>query len=111
MSTIDRRKFLRNFGGAVMAPSLAGLMAACDDQRLPTVPSAPELGRIPRAQKGYGGYGELVVAPNCPEILIPVGFTCERLSQTRVPSRANPAFIVPQAFDGMAAFPMPNGNI
>jgi hypothetical protein len=66
---------------------------------------------LPRAPKGYGAYGDLAGSLDCPELLIPGGFRCVKLSETRAPSKADPEFIVPQAFDGMAAFPLPNGNV
>lgn len=111
MSTVDRRAFLRRAGGAVFAPSLAGLAAACTDAESPSLPTAGSSARLPRARRGYGGYGELALCPDCPELLIPAGFTCVTLSETLTPSRANPGFIVPQALDGMAAFPLANGDI
>ena len=69
-------------------------------------PAGPATARLPRAGRGYGGYGELSVSADCPELLIPAGFTCVKLSETLAPSQANPDFVVPQAFDGMAAFPV-----
>ena len=113
MNTLDRRNFFRRVaaygGGAIFAPSLAGL-AACNDAARPT--ASPQTSAFARkAAKGYGGYGELVASAECPELLIPEGFRCVRLSQTLRESTANRGFIVPQAFDGMAAFPLPNGNI
>ncbi len=112
MSTVDRRNFLRRVavygGGAVFAPSLAGL-AACNDGTGGIAPGAPSLLR--KADKGFGGYGALVASTDCPELLIPEGFRCVRLSQTTRPSLANPQFIVPQALDRMAAFRGPNGNV
>ena len=109
--SVARRDFLRHLGGAALAPSLAGLVAACSDTDRLTAPSAPATSRLPRAGRGYGGYGELAVSTHCPELLIPAGFTCVKLSETLARSRANPSFVVPQAFDGMAAFPVGNGRV
>ena len=109
--SVARRDFLRHLGGAALAPSLAGLVAACSDTDRLTAPAGPATSRLPRAGRGYGGYGELSVSTDCPELLIPAGFTCVKLSETLAPSRANPAFVVPQAFDGMAAFPVGNGRV
>lgn len=107
MTHVDRRSFLtrvaRLGGGAIFAPSLAGL-AACNDLH------GSSRGDSVAAQ-GSGGYGALRLSPDCPELSIPAGFTCVRLSQTRARSLANPDFTVPQAFDGMAAFPLPGGRI
>jgi secreted PhoX family phosphatase len=111
MSQVTRRDFLRSFavygGGAVFAPSLTGL-AACNDAAAPT-PAGPAAAR--KAGPGFGGYGPLAVSAHCPELLVPAGFTCVRLSQAARPSAANPGFTVPQALDGMAAFALPNGNV
>jgi secreted PhoX family phosphatase len=43
--------------------------------------------------------------------MIPEGFRCVRISEATKPSLADSGFIVPQALDGMAAFPLPNRNI
>ncbi|MCI0434062.1 MAG: PhoX family protein, partial [Gemmatimonadetes bacterium] len=63
------------------------------------------------AASGRGGYGPLVRSAECPEFWIPEGFHCRRLSVTTMPSAADPQLIVPPAIDGMAAFPLPNGNV
>ena len=109
--SVARRAFLRHLGGAALAPSLAGLVAACADTDRLTASANPATSRLPRAGRGYGGYGDLSVSESCPELLIPAGFTCVKLSETLAPSRANPEFMVPQAFDGMAAFPVANGRV
>src|SRR5687767_14186695 len=109
--TVERRDFLRRVGGAALAPSLAGLVAACTDETLISAPTGAQATRLPRAGRGFGGYGELAVSPDCPELLIPQGFTAVKLSETLAPSQADPTFIVPQALDGMAAFPFGAGNI
>ena len=108
--TLTRRNFIRNAGGAVFAPSLAGL-AACNE--LPTeAGETPAFSRLPgRRSKGRGGYGSLAPSHDCPELLIPEGFRCVRLSETTRPSLADSSFIVPQALDGMAAFRLPNYSI
>lgn len=109
--TLTRRTFLRKAGGAAFAPSLVGL-AACND--LPTEALAdpePSLGRVAGRKHGLGGYGELFESADCPELMIPEGFRCVRISEVTKPSLADSGFIVPQALDGMAAFPLRNGNI
>jgi secreted PhoX family phosphatase len=58
-----------------------------------------------------GNYGELVQSTTCPELWIPREFQVVKLSETHLPSPANPEFIVPAAVDGMAAFALPNGNV
>ena len=111
MSSIDRRNFIRRVAsvgsGALFAPSLAGLAACTDTARNPLSPSR----LLSSSSLGNGGYGPLLVNDYVPELLIPEGFRILRLSETRKPSQANNGFIVPQAFDGMAAFPLPNGNV
>lgn len=60
-----------------------------------------------RAGKGSGGYGDLV--PAGPELALPPGFRYDVVSASGQPmSDGTPT---PNAFDGMAAFPLPNGNI
>lgn len=104
MTSFTRRGFLRHAtalgGGAVFAPSLVGLTAwskeavGSQDHRLLA-----------------SGYGPLVRSEEAPEIWIPERFRVVRLSETRMPSVANPEFTVPAAIDGMAAFPLANGNV
>ena len=111
-SPLDRRAFLRDTmkyaGGAlVAAPSLAGL-AACND----AAPLAPgESPRLQRAARGAGGYGALVPDPGGLPYLIPAGFTLRVISRAGDPMKRAGAGTVPNAFDGMAAFPMANGNV
>ncbi len=106
--TVSRRDFLRRTAltGAALAPSLAGL-AAYNDAGAQT----PAERALQRAGLGFGGYGDLIQSDDAPEIFIPVDFRAVRLSTTLSPSQADPAFRVPQAFDGMAAFALPNGNV
>lgn len=104
MSPLDRRTFLRSLGGAALAPSLAGL-AACNDLD-PTSIADPAFS----SAGNLFSYGPLHVDPACPELLVPAGFRCVKLSETRRISKANPNFRVPQAFDGMAAFATPAGR-
>jgi len=96
-----RRDFFRHtaaYGGAVIiAPPLEGL-------------ARWSKGAPAGAVRGPG-YGELVRSEDCPELRIPTGFRCVKLSATQQPSRVDPSFTVPAAVDGMAAFALPNGNI
>ena len=100
---MDRRVFLRRLasagGTAVFTPSLAGLTSW---NRLDGPGQPPT---------GYRPYGNLVTSPDCPEIEIPESFRCVRLSSGGVASSVREGLVVPNAFDGMATFPMPNGNI
>ena len=113
MRSIDRRTFLRRAGGALLAPSLAGLAACSRGPGAGTteasVVSTPE--GIRRAALGTGGYGPLAVSADTPELLVPSGFRITRLSSTGLPSLADPSFLVPNAVDGMAAFPGPDGTV
>ena len=114
--TIARRAFLRQFatagGSAILTPSLAGLSAWS---------LSPRGGRSdPGGAAGHARdpldllitpYGRLVPSADCPEIEIPERFRCVRLSRGGVESSVRPGLTVPNAFDGMAAFPLPNGNV
>jgi len=104
MSPLDRRAFLRRAaaasGGVLFAPSLGGLTLWSDASAASVLRS-----------RDNGGYGELVQSEDCPELWIPREFRVVRLSQSRAASQADPSFIVPNAMDGMAAFPLPNANI
>jgi len=103
----SRRDFLlratRTAGAAVLAPSLQGLVAcASANTGNPNAASVPR-----RAGRGEGGYGEL--QPAGPELALPPGFTYSVLSRSgNVMTDGNPT---PNAFDGMAAFALPNGNV
>ncbi|MGH7508377.1 MAG: alkaline phosphatase PhoX [Gemmatimonadales bacterium] len=104
----SRRDFLRRStlvaGAVIVAPSLQGLVACAARtsgarHRVPVVPR--------RAERGEGGYGPL--QPAGPELALAAGFSYTVLSTAGSPmSDGN---LVPNAFDGMAAFPLPNGNI
>lgn len=108
MSRIDRRDFLRRTTAlgahAFVAPSLLGLTAW--NGRSPD-----EISDSLRRRANSTGYGELRQSTDCPDLWIPEGFRCVRLSSTHEESSVNPGFNVPVALDGMAAFPLPNGNI
>ena len=107
MTRQNRRAFLRQSGAlagaAILAPSLQGLVACAR-----SAPSKPAAGRRPtRATRGTGGYGALRHAG--PELALPTGFSYTVLSYTGKPMSDGNA--TPGAFDGMAAFPLPNGNV
>ena len=109
MSPVDRRNFLRDSfkyaGGAVIAPSLAGLVA-CNDAV--TAPLATT-GMLRRARAGEGGYGNLKISEDCPEISIPAGFHALRIDRSGdVLSDGN---ILKNAFDGMGAFAHGAGRV
>ena len=115
--SMERRVFLRRLtsagGGAMFAPSLAGLVRWNDGGWMKGWGAghggADRSGRI--ASPFIEPYGRLVASPNCPEIEIPESFRCVRLSSGGVASAVRDGLAVPNAFDGMAAFPLPNGNI
>jgi secreted PhoX family phosphatase len=91
-------------GGAAFAPSLLGLAACADQARV----AGPDV-LVRRVGRGDGGYGSLVASPDCPELALPVGFHCVKLSQAG--DVMSDGVATPNAFDGMAAFALPNGNI
>lgn len=98
VTQINRRQFLRRAavgGGLVVSPSLAGLMTACAG-------SGPVT-----AGPGDGGYGPLQEVGR--ELALPAGFTSAMLGvEGSLMADGNPT---PRAHDGMAAFPLANGNI
>jgi secreted PhoX family phosphatase len=102
--TTTRRTFLRTGTLAslgVLTPSIHGLIA-----RL-TGDDTDGRSLIRHASLGAGGYGPLVRAGA--ELDLPEGFRYWILSEHHQPmSDGRPT---PVAFDGMAAFPMPGGNI
>jgi hypothetical protein len=93
----------RAAGAAAMAPSLAGLTARSRDV-LDAATAGAAAGQAP---PGPGGYGVLV--PAGPELALPDGFTYSVLSANGQPmTDGSPT---PGAFDGMAAFAMPDGHV
>ena len=104
--TLGRRTFLSRLasagGLAACAPSLAGLVA-CSSERRGAGADQSSLVIEP--------YGPLVRSPDCPELEIAENLHCVRLSSGGLPSPVREGFLVPNAFDGMAAFPMANGNV
>ncbi len=101
--SIGRRSFIRKVasagGGIVLTPSMAGLVACADPKDV----VAP--GRF------IAPYGRLVRSEDCPEFEIPERFRCVRLSTGGARSTVRDGFQVPNAFDGMASFPMDNGHV
>lgn len=108
---VDRRAFLRSgvklTGTALAASSLAGL-AACNDATMVEPDGSLRLVRAPR---GAGGYGPIANDPGGLPFLIPAGFTLTQISKAGDPMKRAGQGPVPNAFDGMAAFPMSNGNV
>lgn len=106
-----RRDFIRRLatagGGAAVAPSLSGLAAWNFVTPAQAKAAAAARNDVHRAI----GYGSLRPSADCPELEIPEGFRCVRISEALRPAAGRPDIIVPNAFDGMASFPLPNGNI
>lgn len=102
----SRRDFLKrsaSLAGAVplVAPSLAGLVACSRGVRSSTG------GAVRIARLGDGGYGPLRAAG--PELALPEGFSYTVVSRAGQPmADGRPT---PNAFDGMATFALPNGNV
>ena len=99
MSRLDRRGFLHASalaGGALLAPSLTGLISFTASRSTRSDP------RVRRAEKGDGGYGPLLPSKDVGEIVsIPLGFHAALLSTS---GQQMVGGVVPNAFDGMAAF-------
>lgn len=93
----------------MIAPPLGGLftVSACNPSESAAGGAGAGTGPLPRNL----AYGPLVPSPECPELEMPESFRCVRISSGGVASSVNPDLIVPNAFDGMYAFPLPNGNI
>ncbi len=100
---IRRREFLKRLGvaggGAIIRPSSLTGLAACNVHSPTSVVAREPL------------YGELAPSSDCPELDIPPGFRCVRLSTGGAPSAVRPGLDVPNAFDGMGAFPLRGGNV
>ncbi len=109
--TLRRRTFLsaltRTGAAALVAPSLAGLAAW--NSATPSLARAATARR--QAFQRAVGYGELRQSPTCPELEIPEHFHVMRISEALKPAAARPDLIIPNAFDGMASFRLPNGNV
>lgn len=105
MPNIDRRKFL-NYSARLTGGTVAGLVAL---QNNILTGCAPEEGRSLRDSAGIGdgGYGPL--RPAGPDLALPEGFEYRTIGiEGSVMSDGNET---PAQHDGMAAFPMPNGNV
>lgn len=105
MNDPDRRRFLaragRYAGAAFAAPSLRGLVAltgrsSSDEDAISPLRAGPD-----------DGYGEL--RPAGAELALPRGFTYAVLG--REGSEMSDGRPTPRAHDGMAAFPLRNGNV
>ena len=116
--SINRRVFLKQFATAgsstILTPSLAGLIAfnrASAQDRWD--------GRLGGGNTGPHATGNLIIKPyggltrsaDCPELDIPESFRCVRLSSGGMPSAVRDGLTVPNGFDGMATFPLANGNV
>lgn len=104
MSTLDRRSFLRHSatfaGGAVAGFAALNALAACGANRWSGSARAV-------ATLGNGGYGRLRRAG--PELALPQGFSYRVIGVEG--STMSDGYVTPGYHDGMAAFPLPNGNI
>ncbi len=111
MRPIDRRLFLQRL--AVSAPSLIGLVRLSEAQGLapPAVPAGSPASAASVEPRRAPDYGQLVASSDSPQFEIPEGFRCVALSSGGVASSVRSGLEVPNAFDGMAAFPLPNGNV
>ncbi|MHB1327482.1 MAG: alkaline phosphatase PhoX [Gemmatimonadales bacterium] len=109
--TLPRRTFLAAFAksgtAAIVAPSLAGLAAW--NFATPSLARAATARR--QAFQRAVGYGALRRSPSCPELEIPEHFQVVRISEALRPASTRPDLMIPNAFDGMASFRLPNGNI
>jgi uncharacterized protein len=106
MTSLDRRRFLHASalaGGALLAPSLTGLISCAAS------PLTRSHAGARRAEKGEGGYGPVVPSNEVGEIIsIPPGFHAALLSTS---GQEMVGGVVPNAFDGMAAFTAGNDMV
>jgi secreted PhoX family phosphatase len=106
LMALDRRALLRQAAGlgamALIPGPFLGL-AGCSARRDGALPD------VRHAGIGQGGYGDLVPSRECPELALPRDFRAVRLSVSG--ERMSDGATTPGAFDGMAAFPLPNGHI
>jgi secreted PhoX family phosphatase len=104
--SLDRRSFLRTAGGLIPTSAL-GLVAACRELDANGALGAERAQPLTRATLGNGGYGQLVEDDGI--LLLPEGFKAQVVRAVGDPmSDGAPT---PIAFDGMAAFPAPDGRI
>ena len=97
--SLSRREFLKAGAGVGVGAALSGLVAR-------NAMAVPSKGRK-KAGKDEGGYGPL--RPAGPELTLPAGFTYVMFGvEGSKMSDGNPT---PKGHDGMAAFPLPNGNV
>lgn len=115
---IERRVFLKQFAkagsGAMLTPSLAGLIAsgrASAQDRWDGRVGGGNIGRHATGNLIIKPYGGLARSADCPELEIPESFQCVRLSSGGMPSTVRDGLTVPNGFDGMATFPLANGNV
>ena len=112
--SMARRTFLKKVasasGTAIVTPSLAGLVA-CSDVAGPDDLAEAVAPDKPLKSVSIKPYGELVRSLDSPELDIPENFRCIRLSLGGLPSSVRDGLVVPNSFDGMAAFPLPHGNV
>jgi secreted PhoX family phosphatase len=99
MTGLDRRDFIRRSAlaaGVLLAPSLSGLISCAD----PTAANGNS--SLRNARKGEGGYGSLSPSKDVDGIIsLPPGFHAALLSTAGDEMMGG---VVPNAFDGMAAF-------
>ena len=112
--SMARRTFLKKLasasGTAIVTPSLAGLVA-CSDVVGPDDSAEVAAPDRPLRSAFVKSYTQLVRSLDSPELEIPEHFRCIRLSRGLLASSVRDGLVVPNAFDGMAAFPLPNGNV
>lgn len=108
MTTLDRRRFLRGAALAAGGLSLAAPLSALGARE---AAAGPGRSRSTRGSAllapDNGGYGPLV--ENGADIALPAGFSLVAFGRSREPM--TDGRLTPNAHDGMAAFPGPDGTV
>jgi hypothetical protein len=97
--SLERRNFLRHAAEIAAVGAIPVLLLG--------LTSCSIRGAVRLAGPGEGGYGELAPSRNCPELAVPTDFHVCRLSVSG--ERMSDGVSTPGDFDGMAAFPLPDG--
>lgn len=113
MTMLSRRGFLRRSAGVAGAVALGGLAGIEGLSARDALATNGLRYSQTKASLGQGGYGPLQATPDLSDgaarLALPEGFSYRSFGQAG--TLMADGFLTPLAHDGMAAFPLPNGNI